>query len=117
MKALILALLLIAVPAMAEQFVNTVNIEFLLTAEDPGSGVERMQFSNDGEVWSDPEPFKTLKADWVILPGEGRRTIYVRFSDNAGNWSEPVFTSFTVDTTPPNNTSILYRIKVTTEGN
>ncbi len=117
MKALILALLLITIPAMAQEFVNTVNIELILTADDAGSGVEFMQFSNDGDVWSAPETFNTLKTDWPILPGEGQRTIYVRFSDKAGNWSQSISTSFTIDTTPPSNTSIIYRIKVTSEGN
>ena len=65
-----------------------------LSALDSLSGVEDMQFSNDGEVWSEAEPYDTVKIDWD-LSGHGgtlepgAKTVYVRYGDAAGNWSEP----------------------------
>jgi hypothetical protein len=48
-----------------------------------------MTFSNDGEIWSDPEPYTTRKI-WTLLPGNGVKTVYAKFRDAAGNWmTEP----------------------------
>ena len=44
-----------------------------------------MSFSNDNQVWSDPEPYATEKA-WTLTPGEGNKTVYVLFGDASGNW-------------------------------
>lgn len=109
------ALLLAAAPAWADHLPNaaahigsllinqndqfTVNPVVTLTVQavDNGAGVSKMQFSNDGESWSAPEPFRTTKA-WSLSPGGDYppgmttvlRTVYVRFQDNAGNWSKAV---------------------------
>ena len=45
-----------------------------------------MQFSNDGATWSSPEPYATTKS-WTLEPGDGTKTVYVKFKDNVGNWS------------------------------
>ena len=45
----------------------------------------KMSLSNDNLVWSDPEPYATEKA-WTLTPGEGIKTVYVLFGDNAGIW-------------------------------
>ena len=65
-----------------------------LGALDSLSGVVQMQFSNNGEIWSEAEPYDTLKIDWdlsghggTLQPGT--KTVYVRYRDGAGNWSEP----------------------------
>ncbi len=49
-----------------------------------------MTFSNDNQIWSDPEHYTNNKI-WTLSPGEGIKTVYVTFSDAAGNWMiEPV---------------------------
>ena len=50
------------------------------------NGVSVMQFSNNNVDWSDPEPYTTLKR-WTLSEGIGDKTVYVKFKDNAGNWS------------------------------
>ncbi|MFH1440582.1 MAG: FlgD immunoglobulin-like domain containing protein, partial [Candidatus Omnitrophota bacterium] len=59
-----------------------------LTAQDSleGSGIDKIQFSNDNITWSDPETFTETKS-WNLSSGSGEKTVYVKFSDIAGNWS------------------------------
>ncbi len=51
-----------------------------------GYTCQEMKFSNDNINWSDPEPYIRDKT-WTLSPGDGRKTVYVKFKDNAGNWS------------------------------
>ncbi len=68
----------------------TQSIETILalSAVDDGQELDErglMAFSNDGDVWSDPEPYATGKI-WTLSPGDGEKTVYVKFRDAAGNW-------------------------------
>ena len=60
-----------------------------------GMGPEAMmQFSNDGADWSTPEPVQDSRVDWNLsLSGgttnPGEKTVFVRYQDGAGNWSDP----------------------------
>jgi len=59
-----------------------------LSATDDGKELDRsagMTFSNDGQEWSLPEPYAPSKI-WTLAPGEGEKTVYVKFRDAAGNW-------------------------------
>lgn len=42
-----------------------------------------MQFSNDGVNYSALEAYATSRA-WLLNPGDGLKTVYVRFKDGAG---------------------------------
>ena len=53
---------------------------------DMGAGAQ-MQFSNDNFTWSDPENYATTK-NWTLSSGDGTKTVYVKFKDAAGNWSD-----------------------------
>jgi hypothetical protein len=48
---------------------------------------KEMQFSNDNINWSAPEPY-TGKKTWFLSPGDGEKTVYVRFKDSNDNWSD-----------------------------
>lgn len=52
---------------------------------EPLSRNGEMSFSNDNQVWSDPEPFSEEKA-WILTAGEGNKTVYALFGDADGNW-------------------------------
>ncbi|MFH1354654.1 MAG: SpvB/TcaC N-terminal domain-containing protein [Candidatus Omnitrophota bacterium] len=71
-----------------------------LSATDSGSGVSQMQFSNDGSSWLAPEAYSTNKA-WVLESADGTKTVYVKFSDVAGNWSNAVTDTIVLDTAEP----------------
>jgi len=104
MPKMFLVLFLLVSPVNAQIYLRTVDVVFKLTAEDNLSDVRLMKFSNDDINWSVPEDFKTEKTNWNILPGNGQKTIYVKFMDFAGNWSESFSTSFILDTIAPNGT-------------
>jgi predicted CxxxxCH...CXXCH cytochrome family protein len=76
------------------------TVTLTLTCADSPSCCAQMTLSNDNTNWSNPEPFAasspypcasagtvTPKA-WILSAGSpGTRTVYVKFRDNAGNWS------------------------------
>ncbi len=83
----------------------SLNVNLSLWAGDAGSGVSQMQFSNDSVNWSAPETYAVSK-NWTLASGEGTKTVYARFSDNAGNWIAGNYPHDTIlfeipDTTPP----------------
>ena len=84
---------------------TSVNVTLTLSASDTGSGISQMQFSNNSSTWSTAEPYAAAKS-WTLTSGAGTKYVYVRFSDNAGNWSGAVKDSITLaaDTTPPTGT-------------
>lgn len=94
------------VEGMAERTGNPA-VTLSLSATDSGSGMgsgAQMQFSSNGTTWSSPEPYQNTKA-WsltdVTAGTEQTRTVYVRFKDVAGNWSNPASDSIILDRKPP----------------
>jgi alpha-tubulin suppressor-like RCC1 family protein len=82
-------------------FTNTTTVILTLSAADSGSGLSQMQFSNDGSTWSTPEAYATSKS-WMLTNGDGTKTVYIKFKDNANNWSNSIASNtITLDTTPP----------------
>ncbi|MFE9692084.1 OmpL47-type beta-barrel domain-containing protein [Micromonospora sp. NPDC005806] len=75
-----------------------------LTASDSGSGVDRVEYSLDGQ------PYAAYTAP-VTVSQPGQHTVSYRATDKAGNTSSPQAASFTVveppapDTTPPTVTA------------
>jgi len=73
------------------------------------SGCSRMQFSNDGTTWGGVSAGDGLdiavgasKTGWPLTSGDGPKTIYARFKDNAGNWSAALGpAAITLDKTAP----------------
>ncbi len=70
------------------------KLELRLSAQDNtgGTGLSKMQFSNNGTLWSSPEAYKRDKT-WTAAKDFGFTTIYARFSDQAGNWSKAYSTT------------------------
>lgn len=66
-------------------------------------GVAEMQFSFDKETWTDPVPY--AETHQLELPeGDGIKEVFVRYKDNAGNWSDIFATTAIRDTTSPTGT-------------
>ncbi|MGQ9787841.1 MAG: hypothetical protein ACUVQM_00790, partial [Candidatus Hadarchaeaceae archaeon] len=81
---------------------STTSTSVIITvlAVDETSGVVQIQFSDDGSNWTGWEDFSTTK-QYVLQPGVGMRTVYVRVRDNAGLISAAAsdsieLTSFTI---------------------
>jgi len=65
---------------------STTQVTLTLSATDDKSGMNQMQFSNDNKTWSTPEAYSTTKT-WTLTTGNGKKTVYVKFSDKLNNWS------------------------------
>jgi len=78
-------------------YAYSASVNLTLSATDATSGVVQMSFSNDGSTWSAWESYAISKA-WTLSPGEGIKTIYVQYKDNAGNISAPGTDTITLTT-------------------
>jgi len=85
------------------QYTKSTSVTLKLSAVDSGSGMgsgAQMQFSNDNITWSTPEAYATTKT-WTLVSGEGQKTVYVKYKDVAGNWSQGFSDTIILDITPP----------------
>jgi FtsP/CotA-like multicopper oxidase with cupredoxin domain len=78
------------------------DVTLTLNATDP-AGVATMQFSNDGVTYTPEEAYAATKA-WTLTPGDGLKTVYVKFRDSAlpspGILYAPVAANIMLDTIP-----------------
>lgn len=81
-------------------YANQASVILNLSASDAGSGVDQMSFSEDGVHWTEPETFAATKT-WNLAGTDGRKKVYVKFSDKSGKWSEFISDSIRLDTTAP----------------
>jgi hypothetical protein len=79
------------------------NVTLNLSAVDGQSGVKRMSFSLDGVNWTTPEAYATSKT-FKLPAGDGKKTVYVKYFDKAGNVSLVYSKSIILDTRPPAGT-------------
>jgi hypothetical protein len=89
-----------------QEFTSSAMTTLSLVATDTNSGIFEMTLSNDNIEWSPWMPFTTTKSN--ILPsGDGEKHVYFKVSDKAGNIAGMVSDSIILDTTPPEQMSIL----------
>ena len=87
-------------------YCNTTSVTLTLSATDSGSGMGEMRFSNDNTNWSSWQTYATTAA-WTLSSGNGTKTVYAQFQDNAGNTTTGNITATIIlDTTPPTGGSI-----------
>jgi len=65
-----------------------------------------MQFSNDGVHWHQVEQYSATRA-WTLSEGEGEKTVYARFRDVDGNWTDVVYAGIRYASSTPQNDSPL----------
>jgi hypothetical protein len=87
-------------------YANSTSVALGLSATDATSGVDAMRFSNNGSSWSSWEPYTTGKA-WTLSPGDGGKTVYVQYQDNAGNVSGSYSDGIVLDTTAPSGSILV----------
>ena len=80
-------------------YANSTSVTLTLSASDL-SGVAQMRFSNDGSSWSSWYSYST-SASWTLVGGDGTKTVYVQFKDNAGLVSSSYSDTIILDTTAP----------------
>ena len=76
------------------------DVVLMLSASDSSSGLSEMMFSNDNSNWSSAETYSTAKT-WSLSFGSGKKTVYAKFKDTAGNWSSVYSGTIIVDTSVP----------------
>ena len=93
----------------AANYANTTSVTLTLSATDaPPGSVAQMQFSNDGATWLPATPANYATAyPWSLSTGDGTKTVYAKFKDAAGNWSQPATDTITLDTASPTGGSIV----------
>lgn len=87
---------------------DSTSVILTLTCSD-ANGCAQMQFSNDNVNWSAAETYAGTKT-WTLSPGDGTKTVYVKFNDSAEFFPATVSDSIMLDTTPQAGTT--YPIKI-----
>jgi hypothetical protein len=65
-----------------------------------------MRLSDDGSTWTAWEPYVTIKP-WTLPSGDGAKTVYVEYRDQAGNVSAPGDDMIVLDTVAPVGTIVI----------
>jgi hypothetical protein len=81
-------------------YVNSTSVILALSASDAISAVAQMRFSNDNMTWSDWGTFNS-SSDWMLASGDGPKTVYAQFVDNARLVSGAYSANVTLDTKVP----------------
>jgi hypothetical protein len=91
--------------AGGQTWTNTRNITLTLSCTDATSGCSRMQMSNDNVTFTALEALVDSRT-WQLSPGQGLKTVYVRYTDAAGQLSPSLSDTIMLDTTPPGLTGV-----------
>jgi len=81
-------------------WINSTSVTLVPSASDATSGVAQMRFNNENMTWSDWETFKS-SINWTLASGDGTKTIYAQFRDDAGLVSDTSWDTVILDTTIP----------------
>lgn len=81
-------------------YTNSPSVILTLYADDKTSGIAYMRFSQDGSTWTNWEPYAASKV-WTLILGDGTKTVYVQYMDNAGLISPSYQDTIVLDTTKP----------------
>jgi hypothetical protein len=84
-----------------------ISMKVMLTSEIDDA-IEAKYTNNPNTLRNIPwEKYNPQRADWTLLPGDGEKTVYAIFRDNAGNVSELVSAKTQLDMTPPKGEIII----------
>jgi hypothetical protein len=78
---------------------GTTSVAVAIPATDATSGVSQVAISNDDSSWT-TQGYATTAA-WILTPGNGIKTVWVKWQDGAGNWSNPASDTIDLVTTVP----------------
>jgi hypothetical protein len=82
---------------------NTPLVDVATSATDATSGVSEVALSNDGTTWT-TRAYAAIQA-WTLPSTNGTHTVWVKWRDGAGNWSDPVSDTIVLDTLAPTATT------------
>ena len=83
----------------------TATQEVTLTLSAEGASHYRVGYDETfgGQAWND---FDVSSRSWMLMPGDGTKTVYVQYKDAVGNVTLPISASIVLDTQPPSSTFI-----------
>ncbi len=82
-------------------YANKTSVALTLSCTD-NIGCVQMELSSDNINWSTPLKYVT-SSPWSLTAGDGPKTLYVKYMDNAGNWSQPASAAIILDATAPSD--------------
>ena len=85
-----------------QNYTNTRTVQIALSSSD--TDLNDLKFSNDNTNWVDVDPDLSKKY-WDLSEGDGKKTVYVRYSDFAGN-TTTMTASIELDMTAPKVTNV-----------
>ncbi|HXE95337.1 MAG TPA: chitobiase/beta-hexosaminidase C-terminal domain-containing protein, partial [Dongiaceae bacterium] len=85
-------------------FTNSQQVNLALNASDP-AGVTEMQVACDGTTYAQVEPYAVTRS-CTLSPGDGLKTVLVKFKDGLGNWYPPLTAQITLNTTVPTTAGV-----------
>ncbi len=81
-----------------DKYTNSTSVTLYLQYQD-NLGVSEVRYRNYGSAYTEWEEPSDIK-EWVLSTGDGTKTVYAQFRDQAGLTSE-IFDTIILDTTPP----------------
>ena len=97
-------------------FTSLTAVTMTVPATDAGSGVAFVRFANESNAVDGSGMLTGGGATsyswaptlaWTLSAGDGPKTVYVQWQDNAGNWSTPIAASIGLDQTGPAGTVVI----------
>jgi hypothetical protein len=85
---------------------NSTSVTLNLSGVDADTGIYQMRFSNDNVSWSAWEPYAATKA-WAMTAGDGTKTVYVQYKNNAEMSSSSISDTIILDTVLPTGTIVI----------
>ncbi|MGQ9779217.1 MAG: Ig-like domain-containing protein [Bacillota bacterium] len=92
----------------APPYTNQTTVQLAFEAADQGTGIAGFYLSNTGQPgdWIQMEISQNKLLSWELPAGDGRKTVYAKAADHAGNESV-TSTTLILDTTPPEETGLM----------
>jgi hypothetical protein len=89
-------------------YTSSATVTLSLNCGDLQSACSQMLLSNDGYSWSNPEAYAAIRPSWDITAAfyggaaaDGLKTVYTKFWDSSGNWSDAASDTIVLDRTGP----------------
>ena len=84
-----------------EEYTNSTAVTLYLEYSD-NSAIDQVRYSNNEGTWDTNLETPTQTRQWILLPGDGNKTVYAQFRDKAHLNSEVISDTIVLDTTVPN---------------
>jgi len=88
-------------------YANSTAVTLNLNGTDVGTGVGQVMASNRDDFSGATWVAYTDSLDWILMSGDGDKTVYVRFRDRAANESGVYSDTIVLDTTPPTGSILI----------